>query len=93
MENYRHRLGRFAVHSAVISRDQLDLLPLFSRVVVVACTFNYATASYDYAGLSPDFDEIPQGSECPTYEWEWTRDPRVPSRILALKAIRLTPPE
>lgn len=69
MDSYSHRVGKFSIPLHEIQRQGLRLLPLFARVVVVDCHYDFAKGTYDYMALSPDFDMVPMGQPSPEYEW------------------------
>lgn len=87
METHMVRGGRFRIDDQDVRRDPLRLLPIFARCVVVDCRYDFCRAAYAYMAISPDFDEIPYGSEAPLYEWV-AREER--GKVVAVEARRLS---
>jgi hypothetical protein len=68
MVEYYHPMGQFLIPRTYIVRDWTKLLPLFSRMVVIKCQFDYARDSFLYEALAKDFEPIPMGEIPPEYE-------------------------
>lgn len=86
---YEHRLGAFNIPSSSVAREGFKLLSIFGRCVVVKCDFDYATDSFRYEALSPDFDSIAMGKPAPLYSWLINTDGR--GEVVRVEAVRQTP--
>lgn len=62
------RIGRFAMSRELVERDPETARAVMGRCIVVRCEMMYTHDSLEYMAISPDFDEVPEGTIAPEYD-------------------------
>ena len=62
------RIGRFAMSRQLVEQDSEIARAVMGRCIVVRCEMMYWHDTLEYMALSPDFDEVPQGTVTPEYD-------------------------
>jgi hypothetical protein len=69
------RLGRFFVASEFVERDNLCLIRLMAKIIVLEAGFDYARRGFRYLAICDDFEECPPHLEVPEYSVICSGDP------------------
>lgn len=62
------RIGCFAMSRQLVEHDPETARSVMGRCIVVRCEMMYAHDTLEYIALSPDFDEVLEGSIVPKYD-------------------------
>lgn len=62
------RIGKFVINHQFIISCEETARAIMGRVIVVRCEMMYAYAAFEYMAISPDFDEVPDGTIIPKYD-------------------------
>lgn len=67
-ERLIRRLGRFRVSEHAVKNHPEDVMQIMRECLVIRCEMRYDTMTFDYAAISPRFDEVPEWQTPPEYE-------------------------
>ena len=69
MNMNKHRIGRVKIAEGLLRNNWKDLLFMFGNFVPVEIRRNWCTGVSEYVGYSPLFDECPEFTEAPEYQF------------------------
>ena len=67
-ERLVRRLGRFRISEHAVKNHPEDVMKIMGECLVIRCEMRYDTMTFDYAAISPRFDEVPEWQTPPEYE-------------------------
>lgn len=71
----KRRIGKILISAPLIDNMDIDeMLKVTSKFVVVRCEYLYHKDCFEYVAICPEFEEIPNDSELPTYSVEVKRE-------------------
>ena len=62
------RIGRFSLSRLTVECDTETAMAIMARCIVVRCELMYASNSFEYVAMSPEFEEVQQGEMIPAYD-------------------------
>lgn len=72
--SHTRQSGKFDITEDVLLENPGVMSTVLATVIVVRCEFMYATKTFEYTAISPDFEEVPEGEEPPYYDVSYDED-------------------
>jgi len=70
----QQRMGRFSLEDSLLTDMPEVGTKVMNGVMVVQCTHNFLTNSFDYLGVSEHFEGVEEGGDIPSYDVSWDEE-------------------